>query len=36
MFTDLQTLIQKSRSYRRFDEDHIIAGETLRELVRLA
>jgi nitroreductase len=33
---DMNTLVRKSRSYRRFDQDHQIAGETLRELVQLA
>lgn len=33
---DLKTLVRKSRSYRRFDENHFIDGDTLRELVRLA
>lgn len=33
---DLATLVRKSRSYRRFDEDYAVEGETLRELVRLA
>ena len=33
---DLKTLVRKSRSYRRFDENHFIDGEILRELVRLA
>ena len=33
---DLATLVRMSRSYRRFDESHPIAGEVLRELVRLA
>lgn len=33
---DLKTLVRKSRSYRRFDENFVIDGVTLRELVRLA
>lgn len=33
---NLDTLVQKSRSYRRFDEAHQIHGDTLRELIRLA
>ena len=33
---DLQTLVRKSRSYRRFDEAHAINGDTLRELIGLA
>jgi nitroreductase len=33
---DIKTLINKSRSYRRFIEDYQIEGETLRELIRLA
>ncbi len=33
---DLATLVRMSRSYRRFDEDHSIDGEVLRELVQLA
>lgn len=33
---DLATLVRKNRSYRRFDEDHAIESEVLRELVRLA
>lgn len=33
---DMKTLINKSRSYRRFIEDYQIEGETLRELIRLA
>jgi len=33
---DLKTLVRKSRSYRRFDENYHIEGDTLRELVRLA
>jgi len=33
---DLKTLVRKSRSYRRFDENYQIEGDTLRELVRLA
>ncbi len=32
----LLTLLQKSRSYRRFDHSHKISQETLRELVNLA
>lgn len=33
---NLNTLIQKSRTYRRFEEGFQIEGETLRDLVRLA
>ncbi len=33
---NMATLVQMSRSYRRFDESHQIDGETLRELVQLA
>jgi nitroreductase len=33
---DLQTLVFKSRSYRRFDESHKIEGALLRDLIRLA
>lgn len=33
---ELKTLIQKSRSYRRFEEDYQISGKTLRDLVQLA
>jgi nitroreductase len=33
---DLETLVKKSRSYRRFDESYQIDAETLRDLVRLA
>jgi nitroreductase len=33
---NMNNLIHKSRSYRRFDEGHIISGETLRSLVELA
>jgi nitroreductase len=33
---DMATLVRISRSYRRFDENYIIAGETLRALVQLA
>lgn len=33
---DLTTLVISSRSYRRFDENHFIEGETLRELIKLA
>ena len=33
---DINTLISKSRSYRRFDVSHQIDGETLRGLIRLA
>ena len=33
---NMNDLIHKSRSYRRFDEDHVITGETLRSLVELA
>ncbi|MFN2304593.1 MAG: nitroreductase family protein, partial [Anaerolineales bacterium] len=33
---DLQTLVQKSRSYRRFDETYRIEGDTLRALIQLA
>lgn len=33
---DLSTLVKKSRSYRRFDENFIVDGEILRELVKLA
>jgi len=33
---NMKDLIHKSRSYRRFDEDHTIPGETLRSLVELA
>lgn len=32
---DLHTLIQKNRSYRRFDASHIISRQTLLELVDL-
>jgi nitroreductase len=32
----LINLVQKSRSYRRFDETHQIDSDTLRELIRLA
>jgi len=33
---DMEILVRKSRSYRRFDESYIVAGETLRDLIRLA
>lgn len=33
---ELINLVQKSRSYRRFDETHLIDGDTLRELIHLA
>lgn len=33
---NMKNLIHKSRSYRRFDEDHVITGETLRSLIELA
>lgn len=33
---DMATLVRMSRSYRRFDEDHHIKKELLRELVDLA
>jgi nitroreductase len=33
---DLNTLVLKSRSYRRFDENYQIGGDNLRDLVRLA
>jgi nitroreductase len=36
MQMELETLVKKSRSYRRFDETHRIDGVTLRELIRLA
>jgi nitroreductase len=29
-------LVQKSRSYRRFDQSYVIDGETLRDLIQLA
>ena len=32
----LKTLVKKSRSYRRFDEDYLISGEVLRDLITLA
>jgi nitroreductase len=35
-FMDLLTLVQKSRSCRRFDESHQIKRETLKKLVELA
>ena len=33
---EIRTLVTKNRSYRRFDEDFQIDGETLRELIYLA
>jgi nitroreductase len=33
---DFQDMVRKSRSYRRFDAGHAIAGETLRGLIGLA
>ncbi len=33
---DLMNLVQKSRSYRRFDEQYHIEGKVLRDLIRLA
>jgi len=33
---DLTTLIQKSRSVRRFDQSYPVTGEVLRELIQLA
>jgi len=33
---ELKTLVQKSRSYRRFDGSVVIDGECLRELIQLA
>jgi nitroreductase len=32
----LKDLILKNRSYRRFHEEHVISGETLKELIELA
>lgn len=32
----LKELVEKNRSYRRFDENHIVEEETLRKLVELA
>jgi nitroreductase len=33
---DLQTIVYKNRSYRRFDESHTIDGTLLRQWIRLA
>jgi len=33
---DMKTLVRMSRSYRRFDESHVIEGQILRDLVELA
>jgi nitroreductase len=33
---EMKTLVRKSRSYRRFDQDHDVDAETLRGLVALA
>jgi len=33
---DLTTLVRMSRSYRRFDQNHYIEGQILRDLVQLA
>ncbi len=32
----MRDLIHKSRSYRRFDEDYVISGEALRNLIEFA
>ena len=32
----LRELVERNRSYRRFDQNHIIGEETLKDLVELA